>query len=207
MKVRPCYDIPERPPLFSPSDWHCCQYRIKNMSFFHSYYLCPKLWEILSTLFSVQLKHGKQPLASIIQGVCGRTLNTVSASEGTSSDQCPAEGEKGGPELGARLSGHLHLCTSSAFHGEQPGLLLDCKFNSLRSRLGSSIPDGRSHLLIQLLLQKTQTFCFFPLISNCIILSSMMDTLLTVLLHEKYLWLSHTTDFYTSWSFWCKYSK
>lgn len=152
------HDFPDRPPRLPLPDGYRCQDSIKHIDFFRAYYLCPKLWEILSTLFFLHLKHEKKILwPASFEGLWEETQLSFSIWR-ISSDQCRAEREKGGPELGAYLSGHMHLCLSPASHRKQPSLLKDCQFNSLRSRLGSSIPgepfllsEGRSHLLVQTL--------------------------------------------------------
>lgn len=155
MKERPCHTI----SLIDLHHFHLLLDVVVSIAsktdFVRAHYLCPKLWEILPTLFFLHLKHEKKIL-------------WPASFEGGNSAQLQHLKDIIRPVLSWERERRTRIrcipewayapLSISHFPQEAAQSVKDCKFNSLRSRLGSSIPgepfllsDGRSHLLVQTL--------------------------------------------------------
>ena len=165
------------PPCPAP-DWLCYQCSIKSTVFVYVCDLCPKLWEILSTLFFIQITHRKGPLANCI---CRCLWLQAQLSFGLQRDiirPVLSWDRERGP-----------LCLSPAFRRVQPNLLMNC--NSIAWSLDQSRQLPTSSFL-HILNREAQMRVPDTLISKYIILSYTVTTLLIILFQT-------TTKIYTSW--------
>ena len=131
------------PPCPAP-DWLCYQCSIKSTVFVYVCDLCPKLWEILSTLFFIQITHRKGPLANCI---CRCLWLQAQLSFGLQRDiirPVLSWDRERGP-----------LCLSPAFRRVQPNLLMNC--NSIAWSLDQSRQLPTSSFL-HILNREAQTF-------------------------------------------------